>query len=95
VACASPAEVARAAAARAPVLALCAGRDGRVNDALWPAVPSRTSVLVLPPDLLEGESAPVDPTPLRGRADALLDLALAATADPAAELRRLLAAEGA
>ena len=90
VACASAAEIARAAAARAEVIALSAAADGSAPEALLAQVPKRAMVLVLPARLLDGAPAAAAVEPLRGRADAVLDADLGRAADPAAEFRRLL-----
>ena len=68
-------------AARADVLAVPA--------ALLDAVPARTRALALP-----AEGAAIDLKALIGRADAVLDAALGAAADPAADFARLLEIEG-
>lgn len=81
VLCETPDEVARAAEARAEVFALRA-RPG-LDPALEAALPRRAPVLALP------DFAP-DLRALRGRADAALDRALAASPDPAGALRRAL-----
>ena len=75
VACETPDEVRRAAAARAAVVALA-----RPEESLFDAVPRRVLVLALDPAAA-----------VRGRVDALLDEALGAAADPGAAFRALLA----
>ena len=81
VLCATAAEDARAAACRADVIALAPA--ALLDAALVAALPARALVLAIPP--AEGS--------LLGRADALLDRAIAAAADPAAAFRAALAEE--
>jgi indole-3-glycerol phosphate synthase len=77
VACETPEEVRRAAAARATAVALA-----RPDEALYAAVPRRVLVLALTPAAA-----------VRGRADALLDESVGAAADPPAAFRALLAGD--
>jgi len=74
VACDTPDEVQRAAAARAAVVALA-----RPGEALFAAVPRRVLVLALDPAAA-----------VRGRADALLDDSIGSAPDPAAAFRTAL-----
>src|SRR6266851_5769337 len=74
VACGTPEEVQRAAAARAAAVAL-----PRAGEALFAAVPRRILVLALDPAAA-----------VRGRADALLDEAMGSAPDPAAAFRSAL-----
>jgi len=77
VACDTPDEVRRAAAARAAVVALA-----HPDEALFAAAPRRVLVLALHPAAA-----------VRGRTDALLDESVGAAADPAAAFRALLAGD--
>ena len=77
VACETPEEVQRAAAARAAAVAFA-----RPDETLFAAVPRRLMVLALEPDAA-----------VRGRADALLDLAIGSAPDPAAAFRSALQQE--
>jgi hypothetical protein len=95
VVCASRAELERATAARAPILALAAKADGLVPDELLSAVPPRVIALAVPAGPLWTGPTALDPAALRGRADALLDLPMGAAADPAAAFRAHLDSEGA
>ncbi len=90
VACADAGELARALALRAEVVALFAGADGLVPEALLAALPRRVMALVLPAHLGEPDAATPEPVHLRGRADALLDPTLGESATPAADFRHLL-----
>ena len=74
VACDTPDEVRRAAAARAAAVALA-----RADETLFAAVPRRVLVLALDPTAA-----------VRGRADALLDEAMGCATDPAAAFRSAL-----
>jgi len=74
VACETPDDVQRAAAARAAVVALA-----QPGEALFAAVPRRLLVLALDPVAA-----------VRGRADALLDEAIGSASDPAAAFRLAL-----
>lgn len=86
VLCATADEIARARAARADVIALRL-RAGELDPALADAVPRRSLLLAIP----DGAGASPSIAPLRGRADATLDLAVAQGADPAAAFRAALA----
>jgi indole-3-glycerol phosphate synthase len=89
VLCAKPVDLARAAAARADVIALPLRADGSLEPSLLDAVPRRSLVLATPggPRSLPSLSS------LRGRADAALDPAIAEGVDPAASFRAALAAD--
>jgi hypothetical protein len=84
VACATAVEIARAAQARADVIALPAAPA--IAAELLAALPRRALILAL-------TSGAPEPKHLLGRADAALDRALGATADPAAAFRAALAEE--
>jgi indole-3-glycerol phosphate synthase len=77
VACETAEDVARAAAARAALIAIA-----RAEEALFAAVPPRILVLAI------GPTAAV-----RGRVDAVLDESIGSAADPAAAFRATLAGE--
>ena len=94
VACATAAEVRRAAAAGVAVIAPLAGADGVVPEALLAAVPRRTLILALPAAIASGGGVAPLAITLAGKADALLDPDLGAAADPAGELRRHLESQG-
>ena len=91
---ATAADLARALAARAPIVAPAASAAGRVAAALLAGVPRRTLILAVPALIAAGQAAAIDPAGLPGLADAILDGPLGAAADPAAELRRHLDSEG-
>jgi indole-3-glycerol phosphate synthase len=85
VRCIETGEVARAAAARADVIAVEAAHAALLN-----GLPARALALVLPDGFAHGGAAPVDANALRGKADALLDPSFALAADPAEAFRRSL-----
>lgn len=89
VLCAAPGELARAAAARADVIALPLRTDGSLEPSLLEAVPRRSLVLAMP----ERPWSTLSLASLRGRADAALDPSIAEGADPAAAFRAALAAD--
>ena len=91
----SAAELSRALAARAPIVAVAASADGRIAAALLDGVPKRTLVLAVPSAIVAGKAGPVELAGLAGMADAVLDGPLGAADDPAAALRRHLDSEGA
>ena len=95
VAVATAAELGRAVAAKAPIVAPLAGPDGKVPAGLLDGVPRRTLVLAVPGGIAAGRAAAIGSSGLAGKADAALDGPLGAAEDPAADLRRHLDAEGA
>lgn len=87
VLCATAADVARAAGSRADVIALAPA--ALLDQALVAAVPARALVLVVP----AAADADAVAATLLGRADALIDRAIAFAADPAAAFCAALAEE--
>jgi hypothetical protein len=94
VVCADAAQVRRAVAARALILALAAAADGRVAADLIGALPKRVLAIAVPAAIAAGEAPALDAAALRGQVDAFLDGPLGAAHDPAAEFRRHLESQG-